>query len=249
MKKLFYKLKPESGLSHLFHYLLNALLPLIVLLLVRIDLFVIAACIVLLAKWRIFAVKPRYWFPNIRANLVDIFVGLSVVAFINGSDFIYTQLIWTVFYIFWLVWLKSQSKPVAVMIQALIAQALALVAFYRAFPSSSLLAGIIITWLVCYACSRHFLSAFEETMTRAISNIWAWFGATMAWILGHWVIDYLFLPQIALILSILGYGLATLYYLHSKNKLTPAFKRQLIGIMGLLLLIIIVFSDWQDKTL
>jgi hypothetical protein len=39
-----------------------------------------------------------------------------------------------------------------------------------------------------------------------------------------------------------------LYYLDKKEKLKAIIKRQLIGVMGLLLLIIIVFSDWQDKT-
>jgi hypothetical protein len=249
MKKILYKLKPESGLASVFHILLNALMPILILVFVRLDLLVIAIVLVLLAKWRVVAVKPRYWFANIRANLVDIFVGLSVVAFIAGTHVWYTQVVWVALYMFWLVWLKAQSKPLAVMAQALVAQALGLVAFYRAFPGSSIAIGIIAAWAICYACARHFLGAFEEVHQNVITNIWAWFSAIMAWILGHWVIDYLFLPQIALVLSVLGYGLATMYYLHSKNRLSPNLKRQLIAVMGILLLIIIVFSDWQDKTI
>lgn len=249
MKRIFYKIKPESGLSQFFHIVINALLPVLVLLLVNLNLPILAAGLVLLAKWRMFAVKPRYWLSNIRANLVDIFVGLSVVAFIAGTALIYTQVFWTLAYIFWLVWLKPQSKPISVMVQALVAQALGLVAFYRAFPNSSLLVGIIITWLVCYASARHFLGAFDEPLIKIMSNIWAWFGGTMAWILGHWQIEYLFLPQIALIMTVLGYGLATFYYLESKGKLKPVLRFQLIVVMVLILLIIIVFSDWQDKTI
>jgi len=248
MKNLFYRLKPESGIAYVLHILLNALLPVSVLLLVRLNFASLAVALVLLAKWRTVAVKPRYWFTNIRANLVDIFVGLSVIAFIVGTSNWYTQAIWTVLFIVWLVWLKPLSKPLAVMIQALIAQVLGLVAFYRAFPNSSLIVGILATWLICYACARHFLGVFDEPMIRTISDIWAWFGAMMAWVLGHWVIEYLFLPQIALILTILGYGLATIYYLEKKEKLKANLKRQLFGVMGLLLIIIIVFSDWQDKT-
>lgn len=248
MKKLLYKLKPESGLSYAVHVALNALLPIIVFMLVRLDLVIIAAVIVLLAKWRMLAVKPRYWISNIRANAVDIFVGLSSVAFMAGTSKWYTQIAWAALYIVWLVWLKQQSKPIAVAFQALIAQILALVAFYRAFPNSSILINMIVVWLICYVVARHFLSAFNESLTGTISNIWAWFGMIMAWMLGHWAIDYLFLPQVALVLSILGYGLATLYYLHSKSKLTPSLKRQLLGVLTILLLIIIVFSDWQDKT-
>lgn len=258
MRKLLYKLKPESGLSSALHYALNALLPSVILGIFWLAKLygltnnvpmITAAALVLLSKWRMLAIKPRFWFSNIRSNLVDIFLGLSVVSFIAGTSNFYIQLIWAVVYTFWLSWLKPQSKPVPVMIQALLAQGLGLVAFYRAFPNSSMLISILITWLLCYASARHFLGAFDETLVRAITNIWAWFGAVMAWILGHWVIDYLFLPQIVLVLSILGYGLASIYYLHAKNKLSSALKNQIIGVMGLLLLIIIVFSDWQDKTI
>lgn len=248
MKNLAHKIRPSSGYSSILHFLLNALLPILVLFLVRLDFAYIAVAFVLLAKWRIFAVRPRYWIPNIRSNAVDIFVGLSVVAFLAGTEVLGTQIFWTVAYIAWLLWLKPKSNPVAVMSQALIAQAVTLVAFYRSFPSSSLLAGMVVTWLVCYSVARHFLGAFDEPLTRSITHIWAWFGVCMAWVLGHWVIQYLFLPQIALILTVLGYGLATLYYLDKNERLKASLRRQLVGVMGLLLLIIIVFSDWQDKT-
>ena len=248
MKKLFNKIKPESGMAHALHFLLNALLPILILCLVRMNFVPIAIALVLLSKWRTLAIKPRYWLSNIRANLVDILIGLSVVAFMAGTTKLYTQLFWMVFYIAWLLWIKPKSKPIPVMIQALLAQALGLIAFYRAFPGSSLLIGIVVTWVICYACARHFLGAFEEPLVRSISQIWAWFGAVMAWILGHWMIDYLFLPQIALVLTVLGYGLATLYYLHDNNRLKSALKVQLISVMAILLLVIIIFSDWQDKT-
>jgi len=248
MKKLLYKIKPESGISHALHFLLNALLPVSILLLVLLNFAGLAALLVLLSKWRTIAIRPRYWLPNIKANLVDIFVGLSVVAFIAGTNVIYTQIFWTVMYTFWLIWLKPKSKPGFVMAQALLAQVLALVAFYRAFPNSSILAVILITLLVCYACARHFLGVFDEPLIRPITQIWAWFGAVMAWILGHWVIEYMFLPQIALVLTVLGYGLATIYYLDKTEKLKANLRRQLLVVMGILVIIIVVFSDWQDKT-
>jgi hypothetical protein len=249
MSKLLYKLKPESGLSYAFHILLNALLPIVLIVFIRLDLVIIAAVVVLLAKWRMLAVKPRYWVSNIRANLVDIFIGLSAVAFMAGTRTWYIQAVWAALHMVWLVWLKQQSRPLMVVIQALIAQVLALVGYYRAFPNSSILIGMIVVWLICYAVARHLLSAFEEPMTSVIANIWGWFGMIMAWILGHWAIDYLFLPQIALVLSILGYGLAAMYYFHAKSKLTPALRQQLLSIVTILLLVIIVFSDWQDKTI
>lgn len=248
MKNILKKIKPESGLAHALHFILNALLPILVLLLVRINFVPIAIAVVLLAKWRMFAIRPKYWLANIRSNLVDILIGLSVVAFMAGTTKLYTQAFWALFYIGWLLWLKPKSKPIPVMIQALLAQALGLIAFFRSFPSASLIVIVLVTWVICYASARHFLGAFEERHIRPMAQIWAWFGAIMAWILGHWMIQYLFLPQVAMILTVMGYGLATLYYLHENKKLKSALKTQLIAVMGILLLIIIIFSDWQDKT-
>lgn len=249
MREIAKKIKPAEGYSSILYILLRALLPLLVLGVTVAGFPYIAVALVLLSKWRMLAVRPRYWLPNIRANLVDIFIGLSVIVFIAGTNLFVTQIVWTVLYVLWLVWLKPRSDSVSVMLQALLAQALTIVAFYRVDPEQSLLAGILVTWLVCYACARHFFSAFEEPMIRTLTQIWAWFGAVIAWILGHWVIEYLFLPQIALVLSVVGYGLATMYYLHQNEKLKATTRRQLIGVMGLLLLVIVVFSDWQDKTI
>jgi hypothetical protein len=249
MKQAIQKIKPTEGFSHIFYLLLQAILPLLILATVRLGVPAIAVVLVLLSKWRIFAVKPRYWVPNVRSNLVDIFVGLSVVAFTAGTEYLVTQIAWTILYVFWLVWLKPRSDSISVMAQALIAQAITIVAFYMSFPEQSLLVSIVVVWLVCYASARHFFTAFDEPLTRALTDIWAWFGAIMAWVLGHWVIEYLFLPQIALVLTVVGYGLATMYYLHQSEKLKASLRRQLISVIGVLLLIIIVFSDWQDKTI
>lgn len=248
MNKIAKKIKPAEGYASVLYVLLRALLPLLVFGIIALGLPpFIAVLLVLLSKWRMFAVKPRYWLPNVRSNLVDIFIGLSVIVFIAGTDLWVTQVVWTLLYTIWLVWLKPRSDSVSVMAQALLAQALTIVAFYRVAPDQTLLASIVVTWLVCYACARHFLNAFEEPMVRTLTHIWAWFGAIIAWILGHWIVQYLFLPQIALVLTIIGYGLATLYYLDKTEKLKAATRRQLIGIMGLLLLIVVVFSDWQGQ--
>jgi len=67
--------------------------------------------------------------------------------------------------------------------------------------------------------------------------------------LGHWVIQYFQFPQIAIILTILGYGFATLYYLDKNERLKPALKQQLLGLMIVVILIVIIVGDWQDKTI
>ena len=86
-------------------------------------------------------------------------------------------------------------------------------------------------------------------MARATAYSWAFFVASIAWLSGHWLIFYGPLAQPALLLSVLGYGLAAMYYLEHKDKLTKNYKRQFIGVMVAIVLILIVFSDWSDKTI
>ena len=39
--------------------------------------WVFAIILVLLSKWRVVAVRPRYWWLNLKANLVDFTVGAA----------------------------------------------------------------------------------------------------------------------------------------------------------------------------
>ena len=38
--------------------------------------WIFGVLLVLLSKWRIVAVRPRYWWVNLKANLVDLIVGV-----------------------------------------------------------------------------------------------------------------------------------------------------------------------------
>ena len=44
-----------------------------------IDLPYLAFVLVFMSKWRIIAVRPRFWFANLQANFADFMVGISVV--------------------------------------------------------------------------------------------------------------------------------------------------------------------------
>lgn len=224
-------------------------MPLLILAFIRLEFVPIAILIVVLAKWRMLAVKPRYWLVNIRSNLVDIFIGLSIVSFMAGTSNIITQLVWVILYAIWLVWLKPKSRQVPVIAQALIAQTISLIAFYQAFPESSIIVTVVAVWLICYASARHFFGVFEENHIKQLTHLWAWFGSIMAWILSHWVIFYMNIPQLALVLTTVGYAFGLIYYLSSNNKFKQPAKTQIIAMMSIILLIIILFSDWQDKTI
>jgi hypothetical protein len=50
------------------------------------------------------------------------------------------------------------------------------------------------------------------------------------------------------LISVIGFGLSGLYYLDQYDRLALAVKRQILLAMFALIFIIIVFSDWGDKT-
>ena len=95
MKPLIARIKPASGFSRIAHLCLNILLPLLVFILVRINFDQLALAVVLLSKWRMFAVRPQFWAANIRANAVDIIVGVSVLLFMIHSGSQALQFVWS----------------------------------------------------------------------------------------------------------------------------------------------------------
>jgi hypothetical protein len=242
-------IKPSSSGSQIVYYLLNIGLPILMLGLVLAELPAMAAFLVILSKWRMIVVRPRYWIPNLRANSVDLFVGLSTVVFMAGTMELWVKIFWTLLYIGWLVWLKPKSNQSAVMAQALIAQLMALVAFYQAFNIHSITTGVLVVSLICYLSARHYFGAFDEPLTRQYSAVWAWFAASLTWVLGHWFLVFVVIPQNTLIITLVGYSIAFMYYLNSNNKLTTALKQQFVVLIGILIFVILFFADWQDKTL
>ena len=95
--------------------------------------------------------------------------------------------------------------------------------------------------------SRHFLGSFDEPLSSLISHTWGFFGGALTWVLGHWLLYYGFVSQPMLILSVLGAGLAALYYLDTSDRLSTFVKRELLLIMSAVLIVIILFSSWGDK--
>jgi hypothetical protein len=227
------------------------LLPLLVLGLVRSDFTTGAVVIVILSKWRMLAVKPRYWMANIRANSVDIIVGLSVVTFMAHSNDLVTSLVWAGVYSFWLILVKPRSTPLWIALQALIAQGLGLVAAFNNFSTWHQVYLVMIAWLICFSAARHLLTSYDDGTERTLAHLWAIFAAELALILGKWHIVYLgAIPQVALVLSVIGYALGLGYYLHhAKDSFGPSLRRQLLGFTIAVLVMIVLFSNWQPEAL
>jgi hypothetical protein len=248
MSQFRHKIKPKHGFSHLIHVGLNLALPLVAYILVRTDFVSIAILLVLVSKWRMFAVQARYWIANLIANGVDIMVGVALVLFMASTASGWLQLFWALIYGVWLVWLKPRSDVLSVSAQAMVGQLLGLSVLYLKFGDSSLFALVLGTWLVAYIAARHFLTSFEEAHTALLAQVWAYFAASLAFILGHWLLFYGSIAQIIVFLTNIGYGLAALYYLDAKGRLTISLQRQLLAIMGAILLVVIILSDWAGST-
>ncbi|MDB5175370.1 MAG: hypothetical protein JWM81_228 [Candidatus Saccharibacteria bacterium] len=249
MKPLLTKVKPTSGFSHFFLIFLQVTLPAIIFVLVRLEFVQLALSVVVLSKWRMLAVRPRFWLANIRANAVDIIVGISIVLFMVNAPSAALQLGFAVAYAIWLVFIKPASGLLPISIQASIAQFCGLMALYLVWTDGPLYGLTLVTGMVCFLAARHFFDGFNETYARLLSYLWGYFGAAVAWLLGHWLLFYGFISQPALLLSALGYGLATLYYLDHHDRLSKGLRRQFIFIMLAVVAVVLIFSDWGNKVL
>ncbi|MCA9337164.1 hypothetical protein KC951_00455 [Candidatus Saccharibacteria bacterium] len=249
MKRAITKIRPASGFSHFLHLLFVVLLPLLIYVFVRINLAPLAVGLVFLSKWRMFAVRPRHWLANLRANSVDIMVGISIIIFMSQTTTTVFQLIWAAVYALWLLLIKPSTTLFGVSIQALIAQVAGLMAVYTAWGGSPLYVLVLATWVTCYVAARHFFTSFDEPYSRFLSDTWGYFGAALAWVLGHWLLYYNIVAQPALLLSVIGFGLAAMYYLENTDRLSSLLRRQFVFIMVAIIVVVLVFSDWGDKAI
>lgn len=243
------RIKPKSGIAHVLHIGLTILLPVLVYVLVRIHVVQLAAAVILLSKWRMFAVKPRHWPANIRANAVDLIVGMSVLIFMAHSGTNLWQLIWAVVYGIWLLFIKPGSNTFMVSVQALIAQLVGFMALFLRWGDISTVGLVAAAWIIAYSAARHFFSVFDEPMNRLLSYVWAYFAACLVWVLSHWLLFYGVVAQPTLLLCVIGFGLGTLYYLEKTDRLSVLIRRQLIFVMIAVVIVVIAFSDWGGKTI
>ena len=249
MRLLVARIKPAHGFSQFLHVGLILLLPVVLLALVRLQgsFIGVALVLILLSKWRMFAVRPRFWPAIIRANAIDITIGLSAVLFMASSTSGYLQLLWMLLYAAWLLLLKPATSTFMVAAQAIIGQFCGLTALYLAWSDGPLGGLVLATGIICYLSARHFFDSFDEPYTRLLSYLWGYFGAALSWVLGHWLLFYSVIAQPTLMLSVVGYGLAVLYYFDHNDRLSVGLRRQFLFIIIAAIVVILTFSEWGDK--
>ena len=173
----------------------------------------LAIAAVLLSKWRVLAVRPRFWFANLIANMVDIIVGVSaVVLLVAAQGGVVAQIIITLLYVVWLLFIKPRSRRVYVALQALIAIMVGITALSLVSYSWDSIFFVLAMWGIGYVAARHVLGSYDEPHTTLYSMIVAFMFAEFGWLGFHWLMAYplpgsgnIQLSQLALLTALLTF--------------------------------------------
>lgn len=240
----------RSSWGDIAHLVLNGAMPIVAFALIYFELSWLAVVLVLVAKWRALAVRPRFWFSNLRANSVDIVVGVSTVLLMAQAASLWVRLFWLAWYLLWLWIIKPRSDTVSIGMQALASHFLGFMALFSYADSTKEYIIVFVAWLIAITGSRHFINAYEEEFTRVMSFAWALFIAQLVWLSHRWLVVFtvgsdISVPQVSIVSGLLAYGLGTLYHLHKTDKLKPNTLIQYASFIGVILLIVAIFSDWS----
>lgn len=186
--------KGKNFLSSAMHILLNLALAVASTVLTVISgNWIFGILLVVLSKWRVVAVRPRYWWLNIKSNLVDFVVGISLVLLVyySGTDEVTAwHIILTAIYAIWLVVVKPRTSILFVEIQAFFAIFFGSFALTLATAHIDPLLGCVSSFIVGYSATRHILTQTDDrdfTLTTFIAGMLL---AELSWIFYHWSIVY-----------------------------------------------------------
>lgn len=242
--------KSRNIASNLVHVFLNILLGVgAVLITVLSSSPILGILLVLVSKWRVFAVRKRYLWLNIKSNLVDIIVGISIVilAFYAGGAFLAVDFLLMLIYCVWLLFIKPLSSETANLVQSLFAVFLGVSAAVIMSSNLDVIVLVLLTFLIGYAASRHILAQSDDkdyTLTTLVCGL---VFSEVAFLCYSWSIIYTFgstgirIPQIAIILTIFAFVYN--YARQAMIKYQDDFRlKHIIGpaIFGILLIGVIV---------
>ncbi|MEI6053772.1 MAG: hypothetical protein WCQ49_00190 [Candidatus Saccharibacteria bacterium] len=254
--------KRRSFLSEAIYISLNVALAIGLMFIVRSTNSILPAFgLVLLSKWRVLAVRPRYWFANIQGDLVSLIIAVSYIFFLYSVNIasldvtktLITQLLLTVIYIAWLLLLRPQSKRHYVAAQSGVALFSGITTIYsisHGWPASLV---VLLVWLVGYAVARHVLNNYDdEAHTTLLSLAWGLLLAEIGWLAYHWTIAYnlpilsnILLPQVSIIMLCLGFLTYQAYNSYSRfNKVKMAdIILPLIFTICIIIVLVLAFNS------
>ena len=206
--------KSRNIASNMVHIFLNILLGVgAVLVTVLSASPVLGLILVLVAKWRVFAVRGRYIWVNVKSNLVDIIVGISVVllTYFAGGSFMAVDAILAIFYCVWLIVIKPMSSERAALAQSLIAVFLGMSASAIMAANLDTIVIVLLAFMIGYAASRHVLVQSSDKNYTLTTLVCGLVFAEVAWLCQTWSIIYTFgvtgirVPQVAIILTVFAF--------------------------------------------
>ncbi len=250
-------LKPSrrrSQLSEIAHVVLNiGLAGVLLLVALYVNNLPLLVGIVLLGKWRVLAVRPRYWTTNIVANTVDIIVGVGhAVLLYAATGQLWLQIALTLGFVVWLLFVKPRSKRLYVTAQALAAVFVGTTALSMLAYNTDPFIYVLGMWVIGYSFARHMLSTYEESYTKFYSLVWGVILAEFGWLGYHWMFAYTLpnsanfkLVQLALIVTLLSFLAERIYASYHKHKAVQA-SETLVPIafsLGLVFVLIVFFNQ------
>jgi len=251
----------RSFLSEVVYTVLNIGLAIALVVVIRYtDSIGLALGLVLISKWRVLAVRARYWFVNIKSNLVDLIVSTSFVlglytinaATIEDVRKLALLGIATVLYILWLLILKPRSKRSYVIAQAGVAVFLGVATLFTIsfnWPASIVVACMA---LIGYSAANHVLNTYDdETHSLFLSLTWAVVMAEIGWVAYHWTIAYslplaatLYVPQVAIIAILVAFVAQRAYdsFYHHQKIRTSDIILPLLFTLSVIAVLIFIFN-------
>jgi hypothetical protein len=217
--------------------------------------------LVLLSKWRVLAVRPRYWFANIQGDLVSLIVSVGFVVLLYGANIaevasgstLISQILLTLAYIAWLIFLRPQSKRKYIVAQAGVALFTGITTVYSVSYNWPASLTIIFVWLIGYATARHVLNSYdEESHSVLLSLAWGLILAEIGWLAYHWTIAYrmpivsgILLPQISLVALCFGFLTYQAYnsYAHNQKVRMSDIILPLIFTISIIVVLLLAFNS------
>lgn len=245
-----------ANFLHAFFYVVYAIVVLLLLIIFPTAPWA-ALALVIVSKWRVVAVRPRYWWANVLSNLPDTLFGMGIVILMWVSASLPLQIALTVAHIAWLVYLKPQHKRHMMMIQAGVSQFIAIWALFTVGHILPVSVVVFLMFVIGFSSARHALSTYDEADRGLLSLVWGFLVAQLGFVAWHWTIAYsiaptLKIPQVSIITAAVAM-LAERGYAswHDDGRIAWSEMKWPAIFVGLVLaLLLLIFSGlWDASTL
>lgn len=184
-----------------------------------------AILLVVLSKWRVIAVRPRYWWANFLSSLPDLTfgIGLAIISWGCGQigeqyatvgqhlpiSVLTVQITLGIIYALWLIAVKPKHSEAMVGFQALASQIVGITAIFFVSQSFPLVVTMLLTFVVAFASARQALGLYEEKDQDLLATVWGLLAMELAFVSWHWSVSYqitplIRVPQMAIISAVVS---------------------------------------------